>query len=192
MINANLNEIKNLIEHLRYKCQILECSERIPIDQLIVELDRDAQDRSRFLVIRAANQELSSQDALFGINSSPRNYQELQFIVTLPFFVKDEKIFEISRLILLLNKGIELPGFELSEVDHLIYYRYALIVPEDDLDERILLSLIGMIQLLLEAFTEIFEAVATSGLTFREVAIKAQLLLESHKKNREDLEKVNP
>lgn len=178
MINADLNLIKDLLERLNYKCKILEKTEAIPANQLVVELDRDIQGRDRYLVIRVANQNLASQDALFGIKSTPRNYQELQLISSLPFFVNDEKIPDISRLILLLNKGLELPGFEFSEVDRLIYYRYAFVVPEDALDERILLSIIGMIQFVLEAFNDLFEAVATGTLTFQEVVEEAQQLLK--------------
>jgi hypothetical protein len=184
-MKAKLNEIKLLLEQKLFNCQILASTETVPIEQLAVKLANDIKDRDQFLVIRAVNQDLSSQDALLGIASPPRNYQELQFIVTLPFFVIDEKITDISRLLLLLNKGIELPGFELSEVDRLIYYKHAFVVPEDDLDERILLSLVGMIQLLLDAFTDIIEAVATGPLSFQKVVENAQKLLKTQNKNKE-------
>lgn len=161
MLNANLNDIRALLEKTNFKCEILPASDQIPIDQLVVGLGPDEQDRVRYLVIRTAEQDLSSQDTLLGITSSARRYCEIQFHVVLPFRVNIENIPDTARLILLLNKGMELPGFELSEVDQIVLYRHAFVVPEDDLDERIVLSLVGMVQVLLQAFTQPLEIVAT-------------------------------
>lgn len=174
MLKANLVEIKKLLEKFRYTCEMLNKSEEFPIDQLIVKLEDDYQARTQLLIIRASSQNLSSQDARIGLKSNARNYQELQLISTLPFHILDNQIPDLARLILLLNKGMELPGFELSEVDHLIFFRHAFVVPEDDLDERILLSLVGMIELLLSTFTETLEAVAIGNRSLREIIEDAQ------------------
>lgn len=178
MLKANLLEIRKLLEKFQFECEILHKSDKIPIDQLIVKLADDPQARSQLLIIRATSQNLASQDELIGFKSEVRNYQELQLIVTLPFSISDSQIPDLARLILLLNKGMELPGFELSEVDLLIFFRHAFVVPEDDLDERILLSLVGMIELLLATFSETLEAVATGKRSLREVIEEAQKKVE--------------
>lgn len=161
MLNANFYDIKSLLEKTNFKCEILPASDKIPVDQLIVDLGPDEQDRVRLLVIRTAVQDLSSQDFLLGTTSPIRKYQEIQLHVVLPFLVNMENIPDTARLILLFNKGIELPGFELSEIDQIVVFRHAFVAPEDDLDERILLSLVGMIQVLLQTFAQTLEAVAT-------------------------------
>ncbi|MBA3238470.1 MAG: hypothetical protein H0T62_09025 [Parachlamydiaceae bacterium] len=179
MLKATLNDIKKFLEIRNYPCTILNKSEFIPVEQLVIELMRDSKERARLLLVRATQQNLSASDALLGIKSKIRIYQEIQFIVTLPFQVVDEQIPDAARLILLLNKGLELPGFELSESDRLIFFRHAFVVPEDDLDERIFLSLVGMIELVLDAFAETLEKVATGKQSLREVIEEAKTLMVS-------------
>lgn len=168
MLNANLNDIKSLLEKTDFTCEILPASDKIPINQLVAGLGPDTENRVRFLIIRTAEQDLSSHDALLGITAPIRRYQEIQLLSVLPFQVNAENIPDTARLILLLNKGMELPGFELSEVDGIVLFRHAFVVPEDALDERILLSLVGMIQMLLDAFTELLEDVATGAQSLQE------------------------
>lgn len=179
MINANLNEIKKLLETKNYACEILNKSAEIPCDQLVIALELDKKQRSRLLLIRSIKQNLSAADSLTNIKTKHKSYKELQFILTLPFLVDTRQIGEIARLILLLNKGMELPGFELSEVDHLIYFRHSFLVPEDQLDERILLTLTGMIEMIVDVFSDILESVATDAKTLREVVEEAQRVLAS-------------
>jgi hypothetical protein len=182
MLKATLHDIKKFLEIRNYTCTILNKSEFIPVDQLVIELMHDSQERARLLLIRTTKQDLSSSDTLLGIKSKSRIYQEIQFIVTLPFQVIDEQIPDVARLLLLLNKGLELPGFELSEADRLIFFRHAFVVPEDDLDERIFLSLMGMIELVLDAFAGTLEKVATGTQTLREVIEEAKTLMTSASK----------
>lgn len=178
MLHANLKDIKKFLEKKHYlNCAFLPKNNTMPIDQLIVKLDSDAQGRERLLLIRAAQQNLCANDAILGIDSKAKNYQELQFIVTLPFYVMEAQIPDVARFILLLNKGMELPGFELSEVDHLIFFRHAFVVPEDHLDQRILLSIIGMIELLVESFAENLESVATGKQSLQQMVDEAQKVL---------------
>lgn len=177
MLIAGLKEIQKFLEEHNFSCTLLPLSEKLPIDQLVIELVRDSQARERVLLIRAARQDLSQNDALLGITSRPQNYQELQLIVTLPFYVIEAQIPEVARFILLLNKGMELPGFELSEVDRLIFFRHACVVPEDHLDERILLSIIGMIEILVDTFGSQLEAVATGAQSLQQIVEEAQRMI---------------
>lgn len=182
MVVATLHDIKKFLEVRNYTCTILNKSELIPMDQLVVELSPDSQERTRLLLIRAIRQNLSASDGLLGIKSQLRIYEELQLIVTLPFQVLDECIPDTARLVLLLNKGMELPGFELSEVDRILFFRHSFVVPEDDLDERILLALVGMIELILDAFADTLEKVATGTQSLSDVVKEAQNMLDSGSK----------
>ncbi len=169
MLNANLNDIKNFLETENYNCAIIQKSKEIPVDQLLVWLSQDSKKNDHILVIRTTKQDLSKNDKLLGIKSKKKNYQELQLIVKLPFNILDAYIPDLARLILILNKGMELPGFELSEIDRLVFYRHAFVISEDALDKRIMLSLMGMITLLLDTFTETLEAVAIGSKTLQQI-----------------------
>ncbi|MBA3603831.1 MAG: hypothetical protein H0W50_09390 [Parachlamydiaceae bacterium] len=182
MINANLDNIKAFLETLTYNSTIIHKSPELPIDQLLVELDRDAKGRELFLLIRTASQDLCINDTLLGIQAPFRNYQELQLIVTLPFYVIDAQIPDIARFILLINKGMEIPGFELSEVDHMIFFRHAFVVPEDQLDERIFLSLIGMIEALVGTFAHMLESVATGNQSLMQIIEEVKDMIEQKNK----------
>ncbi|MBA3604139.1 MAG: hypothetical protein H0W50_11000 [Parachlamydiaceae bacterium] len=178
MLNANLDTIKTFLEALDYTSVIIPKSNDIPKDQLLIKLDPDFKSRERFLLIRTASQDLCANDALLGIQSPVQKYQELQFIVTLPFYILDGQIPDLARLILLINKGMEIPGFELSEVDKMIFYRHAFVVSEDHLDERILLSLVGMIEVLLETFSEMLESVAIGTKSLQQIVEEAKKMIE--------------
>ncbi len=178
MIIANLDNIKSFLEKYNYNSVIITKSTESPIDQLVVKLDQDSKNREQFLLIRTATQDLCANDALLSIHSPIQKYQEIQLIVTLPFFALENQIPDIARLILLLNKGMEIPGFELSEVDKMIFYRHAFVVPEDQLDERIIISLVGMIEMLIETFSEMLENVSIGAQSLQEIVEEAKKMIE--------------
>ncbi|MBA2367439.1 MAG: hypothetical protein H0V82_00260 [Candidatus Protochlamydia sp.] len=179
MVYANLEEIKILLESKLFKCEVLAPSEQMPLDQLVVSLDPDYLNQPRLLIIRSTPRDLSVNDELIGITSEKRKYCEIHLIAGLPFQIGESYIADTARFILLLNKGMELPGFELSEVDRLIFFRHAFVVPENDLDERILFSLVGMVQVLLEAFSESLEAVAIGKQSLRETLDQVQQMINA-------------
>lgn len=168
-MNKILGKIKVWLENYRYSCVILGKSEALSIDQLLISLAPDEKERPRLLIVRSIDQDLCSQDDAIEINVPKKCYYQLQFIVSLPFTVSDSHISDLARLLLLLNKGMELPGFELSEVDRHVFFRTATVFSEDCLDQRIILSYIGMIEMLLDAFSENLEAVATGTRSFRSI-----------------------
>jgi hypothetical protein len=174
---ANLEEIKALLETKQFKCEILPPSEQIPFNQLVIALDPDYLDRPRILIIRSISRDLSASDELIGITSEKKSYREIHLIAVLPFQTVENCFAETARFIMLLNKGMELPGFELSEVDRLIFYRHAFVIPEDGLDERILFSLVGMVELLLDSFSESLESVATGKQSLREILEQVQQMI---------------
>ena len=178
MINANLDNIKSFLEKLNYNSVIIPKSNEFPIDQLLVKLNQDYRNREQFLLIRTVEQDLCKNDALLDIQSPTQKYQELQLVVNLPFFALETQIPDTARLILLLNKGMEISGFELSEVDKMIFYRHAFVVAEDQLDERIIVSLVGMIEMLLETFSEILEIVASGTQSLQDVVEEAKKMIE--------------
>lgn len=187
MLNANLKDIKSLLEKANYACEILKKSEKIPIEQLVIGLDQDRAGRPLLLVIRTLTQEIANQDALLGITAPYKSYQALQLIVTLPFLVKDTQASDIARLVCFINKGMEFPGFEFSEVDRLIFFRHTLVVPENELDERILLSLVGMIQVLVDLFSETFESVANEQDSIQNIIEDAKQKLLQREEQEEKL-----
>lgn len=176
---AKLNEIKTFLDSLRYPSHIVAPTEGIPTDQLAVVLEPDEFQRGRLLIIRSLPQDLSTMDGLLGITSSKRSYREIHLIVTLPFYVSEEKMAETARTILLINKGLAIKGFELSEADRLIFFHHAFVVPEDDLDARILLSLFGMIEILLETLSQTIESVATGKQPLAEIIRQAEDMIKN-------------
>ena len=188
MLNANLKDIKTLLERANYACEILNKSDKIPIEQLVVGLDQDSKGRPLLLIIRNSGQDIANHDALLGITAPYKNYQVLQFIISLPFLVKDTQISDIARLVCFINKGIEFPGFEFSEVDRLVFFRHAFVVSENELDERITLSLVGMIQVLVDLFAETFESVANDECTVQDVIEDAKQKLLQREEQAEQFE----
>jgi hypothetical protein len=69
----------------------------------------------------------------------------IQTVTFLPVSCDSETVADVSRLLHLINKEIDFPGFGLDETTSTIIYRTAFLYLDGDLDERILqLSLRGI------------------------------------------------
>lgn len=168
MIKASLTSIQAFLEKQEMNCSFSPKTDTIPFDQLILPLGIDKKSRDLVLLVQIFNEDLSQVHSVLNLPQEKSEYNVIQVIFTLPFQIQPEYAGEVARLIVGLNKSLEFPGFELSEVDRLIYFRSTYFAT-DVVDELILLTLIMNAMTQVELFSDTFESVAEGKQTLQDV-----------------------
>lgn len=84
----------------------------------------------------------------------------LQLLAFLPCNTKATTRLETSRLLHILNKEMDLPGFGMDESNDVIFYRLMLPVKDKQLDESIFDAMLNAIETATATFTPVIAAVA--------------------------------
>lgn len=96
---------------------------------------------------------------------SIRNSGEiLQLVVYLPYQITPKHLNDTSRLLHMLNKDLDLPGFNLDEDENLIFYRLVMPCIDKKLNTKILIAYINSIRLVCDSFSQAIGLVASGQL----------------------------
>lgn len=164
---------ENVLSRQGYECQFFQEDSEVHYPRLNINLGADAQGRVRTLEIRIDHYILPPRIQRNGgldIEESSNNSEEelvIHLFVALPFLIKPGAVGEVSRLLMLLNKPLDMPGFGLDEQRKLVFFRYSLFTYRGHQSVRVLCAIIGMIMLLIDSLTPQIESVA-AGATIRE------------------------
>ncbi|MDP1881159.1 MAG: hypothetical protein Q8K60_09505 [Parachlamydiaceae bacterium] len=164
-----LNSLKVTLEKNNYECTIIPAGKELPTDQLVIYLGIDGKNREQIASVTTSQiefpKELKSKEKLVP--------HHLHFRVKLPFKIEDLALNQVGSLILFINQFLDLPGFELNELEGVVTYRYVwLTYDTKDVEKEqgpLLLSIIGAILLNLKLFSEMIESLAEGKLTFNDL-----------------------
>ena len=111
----------------------------------------------------------------------------LQLLAFLPCNTKEATVADTARLLHLLNKEIDVPGFGMDEEPEVVFYRCMIPVRDKQIDEKILDSYMNATQVVCQSFAPVIAAVAYGAITFDDVIKKSkeqsnQSLTQSHLK----------
>jgi hypothetical protein len=101
----------------------------------------------------------------------------LSLILFMPCSMRPKAPVEVARLLHLLNKEIDLPGFGMDETANVIFYRYVLLLPAQEIDGTLLKTVIDSLARLGPSFYPLISSVA-NGVYFEAVASEARKLLQ--------------
>lgn len=158
-----LKDLEAALKNENYDSHFLEPMDEFPYERLLAFLGVDYKKREKILEVTLQQQEFAEGD------SHAPGYVRLQFQSTLPFDVNELFTSQVASLLLFLNHLLELPGFEMSEVDSKVRYRYVLLTDSQGVDAKVCFAIIGIIILILDLFTETIEKVASGEMTFNEL-----------------------
>lgn len=161
-----LEMIKKILEQEQFECAITSATAAFPLDRLIVFLALDMKKRERMLEIYGIQQQVSPGLMLPETATFPYH---LQFRVILPFKVQDMALNQVASLLLYLNQLIDLPGFELDELEGQVTYRYVWISEPALITPSLIMSIIGAIMLNLGLFAETIESLADGKVSFNDL-----------------------
>lgn len=98
----------------------------------------------------------------------------LQLLAFIPCTMKPEMVADTSRLLHLLNKELDIPGFGMDETTPVIFYRCMLPIKNEEVDETVLDAYLSSIQIICKSFTPVIASVAFGAATFEEVLKKSR------------------
>lgn len=173
-----LESIKKILDSEKFECTLIPAKEAFPLDRLLVFLALDAKKRERSLEIFAIQQQLSPEYLLPKGAAIPFR---LQFRSKLPFKVEDRALSQVGSLLLFVNQLIDLPSFELNELEGEVLYRYVWMMEESSITPTLVMSLFGSIMLNLGLFAGTIESLAEGKITFNELLAQLVKLNKSNK-----------
>lgn len=98
----------------------------------------------------------------------------LQLLAFLPCTTSTNTYGETARLLHLLNKQVDLPGFGMDEATDTIFYRCMLPVHNKKIDSQILDALLNATEVVCTSFAPIIAAVAYGTVSFEDVIKQAK------------------
>lgn len=98
----------------------------------------------------------------------------LQLLVFIPCMLKKSATTELARLLLYVNKELDIPGFGMDESSSLVFFRVMIPTSGNQLPAAILDSMMHSIQMICQTFSPAVATVAAGTTTFEEVLKKVQ------------------
>lgn len=98
----------------------------------------------------------------------------LQLLAFLPCTLMSESANDTARLLHMLNKEMDLPGFGMDENSRVVFYRCMLPVKNKAIDPLLLDAYLNSLDLVCQSFAPVITAVAHRTLTLDEVLKEAQ------------------
>ena len=85
-------------------------------------------------------------------------------------------IADLSRLLHLLNKELDVPGFGMDEMAGVVFYRLMLPTPKKKIESDLLLAFLKTVEHVCQMFANPIEAVSSGQMTLDQILAKAQEL----------------
>lgn len=89
---------------------------------------------------------------------------------------KQNTLGDMARLLHLLNKELDVPGFGMDEMAGVVFYRLMLPTPKKKIEEDLLLAYVKTAEHVCKMFSTPIEAVSSGKMTLDEILEKAQKL----------------
>ncbi|MBS4164515.1 Uncharacterized protein PRO82_001844 [Candidatus Protochlamydia amoebophila] len=98
----------------------------------------------------------------------------LQLLLFIPCQIAKPVISDMARLLHLLNKELDVPGFGMDEIAGVVFYRLMLPTPNKNIDEELLLAFLKTIEQVCKMFATPIEAVGFGQTTLDEILEKTR------------------
>lgn len=161
-----IKKIQEILENNQFICSSPLDETSSFSEKLEIILGPDHKGRELIMEIIAAQQLIPPQ---YTHANSPEHPQQVQFWVELPFDVKDVALNQMSNLLHFLNQMIELPGFELDELNGKVIYRYVWITHAKMIDDPLIMGITGAILLTLNLLEGTIESLAEGEVSFNDL-----------------------
>lgn len=179
-----LKKIEGILIDDQLDCSYVPISSEVPYDRLLVFFGLDYKERVKTLEITLQKQELG-QSIVPNKKTIDAGLVRVQFQVKLPFPIASLSATEVASLLHFLNRFLELPGYEMSELDEEVYFRYIWITHQDVLTPPLLLSIVGIILMNIDLFTQSIESVASGEKNYSQLLENMLQLVDSMTQKRE-------
>lgn len=98
----------------------------------------------------------------------------LQLLAFLPCQLKQSTLADTARLLHLLNKELDTPGFGMDETSLVVFYRCMIPAKNKAVDEEFFNAFLNATQVVCQSFAPVVAAVAYGAMTFEDVLKKSK------------------
>lgn len=98
----------------------------------------------------------------------------LQILTFIPCPVESQVVPDMARLLHLLNKELDVPGFGMDEISGTVFYRLMLPTPKKKIEEDVLIAFIKTVEQVCQTFAPPVEAIGHGQVTLQEILDKAK------------------
>lgn len=98
----------------------------------------------------------------------------LQLMLFYPIPLKDQYFGDVGRVLHLINKTIDVPGFCMDENARIVFYRSVIPAIDNIINDDLLDAFTASTKLIAETFSNVIQAVAQGAASYEEVAKKAK------------------
>lgn len=133
-----------------------------------IEAEKQAETNQLYVVLKIAEREFPLFIRIF------EGGELLQLLTFLPCNTKPSTLADTARLLHLLNKELDVPGFGMDEDSSTVFYRCMIPVQKAQLDEVLFDAYMNSIELVCRSFAPVVVAVAFGAATFEEILKKAK------------------
>lgn len=98
----------------------------------------------------------------------------LQLLAFIPCELKPEAISDMARLLHLLNKELDVPGFGMDEETGIVFYRVMLPTPKKKIDSELLIAYMKTVEHVCQMFSTPIEAIGFGHATLDDILKKAK------------------
>lgn len=144
--------------------------ETVPYTRLLLLAGSSQQENPYFLEVTCLNQILNE--------GAPAKIFRLSFKIKFPFKIAPASASQTASLIALLNRFLDLPGFEMNEASDELFYRHILHLTEKGMDKDLILGIIGNIMLTVQMHVDPIRSVATGEISYTDLIAKTLKLLQ--------------
>jgi hypothetical protein len=106
----------------------------------------------------------------------------LQVLTFIPCTIENEALFDLSRLLHMINKELDMPGFCCDEESKTVFYRVVVPCVNGQVDEPLFHAFLNVTKHVCEMFGTIVQAIAVKAMSLDEMMSKAKELQASGKK----------
>jgi hypothetical protein len=98
----------------------------------------------------------------------------LQMLAFLPCNTQSSTIADTARLLHLLNKELDIPGFGMDESTSVVFYRCLIPGKDKQIDEGLIDAFLNAVELVCKSFAAVIAAVSYGAVTFEDVLRKSK------------------
>jgi|AMWB02.1.fsa_nt_gi hypothetical protein len=106
----------------------------------------------------------------------------LQVLTFIPCTIEKDALFDLSRLLHMINKELDMPGFCCDEESKTVFYRVVVPCVNGQVDEPLFHAFLNVTKHVCEMFGTIVQAIAVKAMSLDEMMSKAKELQASGKK----------
>ena len=106
----------------------------------------------------------------------------LQVLTFIPCTIEKDALFDLSRLLHMINKELDMPGFCCDEESKTVFYRVVVPCVNGQVDETLFHAFLNVTKHVCEMFGTIVQAIAVKAMSLDEMMSKAKELQASGKK----------